>query len=200
MADREQQRRVHWRPGSSSGSGNAWRRPRPAEGRRRGVVPRRARRKLLIPLSAESKRRVLYCLSSEAELQLREQLRLEDLRRRHDSLRTQDGSALLSRLGRRGGSGEPDTDRSRHSAKLLSRNLSEDLHRPQRIGDKGDLTEQLDRLQALAADGHASCPARGGSGSGWRESAATSIGQPTASRQVRTRAKKREPETNVRSR
>lgn len=83
---------------------------------------------------------------SEAELQLREQLRLEDLRRRHDSLRTE-ALAHSYRESEDAAAPESRTRPVEHS-ETPSRNLSETP--PIAAASTNELTEQLDRLQALA--------------------------------------------------
>ena len=81
---------------------------------------------------------------SEAELQLREQLRLEDLRRRHDSLRTE---ALAHSYRDSEGKAAPES-RTRPTEAVPRIRRTEDLQTP--AAETKDLTEQLDRLQSLA--------------------------------------------------
>ncbi len=83
---------------------------------------------------------------SEAELQLREQLRLEDLRRRHDSLRTQ--AVAHSYRDSEGKVAPESRTRPVEQSETPSRQLSEGSSTP--AANSNDLTEQLDRLQALA--------------------------------------------------
>ncbi len=81
---------------------------------------------------------------TEAELQLREQLRLEDLRRLHDSLRAQ---AVAHSYRDSEGKAAPES-RTRPTEAIPRIRLSEDLQTP--AAETKDLTEQLDRLQSLA--------------------------------------------------
>ena len=81
---------------------------------------------------------------TEAELQLREKLRLEDLRRQHDSLRAQ--AVAHSYRDSEGATPERRTRPVEHS-ETPSRQLSE---ASPMAATTNDLTEQLDRLQSLA--------------------------------------------------
>ena len=83
---------------------------------------------------------------SEAELQLREQLRLEDLRRRHDSLRAQ--AVAHSYRDSEGAAAPESRTRLVEHSETPSPKLSATSPIP--AATKNDLTEQLDRLQALA--------------------------------------------------
>ncbi|MDE2928460.1 MAG: hypothetical protein OXT71_18915 [Acidobacteriota bacterium] len=83
---------------------------------------------------------------SEAELQLREQLRLEDLRRQHDSLRVQ--AVAHSYRDSEGAAAPESRTRPVEHSETPSRKLSEASPAPAQTTN--DLTEQLDRLQALA--------------------------------------------------
>lgn len=139
MADREQQRRAlearqHLRERERLAAAEAGRGEEPGSGS--GVAP-----------SWPSDQNEDPSLpTSEAKLQLREQLRLEDLRRRHDSLRAQavahsyrdsEGAAAPERRTRPVEHSETPSPRFSETSTIAAASTK-------------DLTEQLDRLQALA--------------------------------------------------
>ena len=98
-----------------------------------------------LPLSPDQREDPLP-LPSEAELQLREQLRLDDLRRRHDSLR----SEALAHSYRDSENSAPEGPRQQAQASETPGTKLSETSQAAATAATYELGEQLDRLNALA--------------------------------------------------